>query len=96
MQEAALKGPASPIEVYSCDLHILDSVRDSLQVASMTTDDWHQTQWSDLILGLVIARLQDGTLVKHQLILTDPPEHEQFLCEHNHLKLRQGILYRKT
>ena len=26
MQEAALEGPMSPIEAYSCDLHILDPV----------------------------------------------------------------------
>ena len=29
VQEAALKGPTSPIEAYSCDLHILDTVQDS-------------------------------------------------------------------
>ena len=29
MQEAALKGPTSPIEAYSCDLYILDSVQDN-------------------------------------------------------------------
>ena len=39
MQEAALKGPMSPIEAHSCDLHILDLVGDGLQLACMTTDD---------------------------------------------------------
>ena len=29
VQEAALKGPASPIEAYSCDLYVLDAVQDS-------------------------------------------------------------------
>ena len=29
VQEAALEGPASPIEAYSCDLHVLDAVQDS-------------------------------------------------------------------
>ena len=74
VQEATLEGPMSPIEVYSCDLCILDSVGDSLQVTLMTIDDWHQPQWTDLILGLVIARLQDGILGQHQLKLTNPPE----------------------
>ena len=60
MQEAPLKGPASPIEVYSCDLCILDSVRDSPQVTCMTIDDWCHAQQSNLVLGLVITRLQDG------------------------------------
>ena len=32
VQEAALKGPASPIKAYSCDLHVLDPVQDSQQV----------------------------------------------------------------
>ena len=29
VQEAALKGPVTPIKVYSCNLHILDPVEDS-------------------------------------------------------------------
>ena len=33
MQEAALEGLTSPIQANSCDLHILDSVQDSQQVA---------------------------------------------------------------
>ena len=61
-QEAAIKGPMSPIEAYSCDLCILDPVVDGLQVACMTTNDWCQTQWTDPVLGFVIVRLQDGTL----------------------------------
>ena len=44
MQEATLKGPVTPIEAYSCDLHILGSVEDSPQVTYMTIDDWHQAQ----------------------------------------------------
>ena len=31
VQEAALKDPASPIEAYSYDLHVLDPVHDSQQ-----------------------------------------------------------------
>ena len=50
MQEAALEGPASPIEAYSCDLHILDAVQDSQQVTCMTLEDWHQAQQVDPIL----------------------------------------------
>ena len=30
MQEVALEGPTSPIEVYSCDLHVVDPVEDGL------------------------------------------------------------------
>ena len=33
VQEATLEGPMSPIEAYSCDLHVLDPVKDSSQVA---------------------------------------------------------------
>ena len=42
VQEAALQGSASPIETYSSDLHILDVLQDSNQIASMTLRDWHQ------------------------------------------------------
>ena len=84
------RGPTSPIEAYGCDLHVLDP-----QVTCMTTDDWSQAQWADHILGLVILRMQDGTLGHCPLKHTDPPELWQFLWEHNHLKLRWGILYWK-
>ena len=40
--QAALKGPASPIEAYSCNLHILDTVQDNQQVICMTLEDWGQ------------------------------------------------------
>ena len=62
VQDAALEGPTSPIEAYSCNLHILDSVQDSQQVACMTMEDWHQAQQMDPTLSLVITRLWDGTL----------------------------------
>ena len=74
VQEAALQGPASPIEAYSSDLHILDILKDSRQVASMTLKDWHQAQEADPVLSLVITRLRDGTLGKGQSKATDPPE----------------------
>ena len=35
VQEAALEGPMRPIEAYSYDLHILDAVQNSQQVASI-------------------------------------------------------------
>ena len=60
VQEAALKGSASLIEAYSSDVHVLDPVEDSQQVACMTTDDWQQAQHADTVLGLIIARLQGG------------------------------------
>ena len=57
VQKAALEGPTIPIEAYSCNLHILDSVQDSQQVACMTIEDWCQTQQRDPTLSLVITRL---------------------------------------
>ena len=47
VQEATFKGPTSPIEAYSCDLHTLDSVQDSQQVTCMTMEDWHLAQQVD-------------------------------------------------
>ena len=41
VQEAALEGPVSPIEAYSCDLHIMDAVQDSQQDACMILEDCH-------------------------------------------------------
>ena len=72
--EAALQGPASPIKAYSSDLHILDILQDSNQVASMTLEDWHQAQEADSILNLVITTLRDGMLGKSQSKTTDPPK----------------------
>ena len=88
VQEAAVEGSVSLIEAYSRDVHILDPVEDSQQVACMTTDDWHQIQQADPVLGLVIARLQEVTLSQCQLKATNPPKLQQFLREHDHLKLR--------
>ena len=62
LQESGPEGPVSPIEAYSCDLHVLDTVQDSQQVASITLEDWHQAQQADPTLSLVISRLWDGTL----------------------------------
>ena len=39
VQEAALKGPASPIKAYSCNLHILDPVQYNQQVACVTLEE---------------------------------------------------------
>ena len=85
----------SPIEVYSCHLWVLDPVGDSMQVACMTTDDWHQVQWADPVLGLVILKMQDRTQGQCSLKQTDPPELWQFLWECSHFKLRWVILYIK-
>ena len=94
VQEAALEGPASPIEAYSCDLHILDAIQDNKQVACMTLEDWDQAQEVDPVLSLVIAILQDGMLRIGQSNTTDPPEISQYRWEHNHLLLKKGVLYR--
>ena len=37
VQEAALEGPTSPIEAYSCDLHILDSI--TSHMSEMVSND---------------------------------------------------------
>ena len=89
-----LKGLASPTEAYSCDLHVLYPGGDGLQVTCMTADDWHQAQRADPVLSLMIIRMQDGTLGHSPCRPTDPSKLHQFLWEHNHLRLRQGILYR--
>ena len=95
VQEAALQGPASPIEAYSSDLHVLDILQDSNQVASMTLEDWHQAQEANPVLSLVITRLRDGMLGKSQSKAADLPEVSQFGQGWNHLVLRRGILYRQ-
>ena len=96
MQEATLKGPKSPIEAYSCHLHVMDPVEDGLQVACMTVKDWQQVKLADLILGQVIVKMEDRTMCQYQYEPTDSPELWQLLWESNYLKLRQGILYRKV
>ena len=78
VQEAALQGPASPIEAYSSDLHILDLLQDSNQVSNMIFEDWHQAQEADSVMSLVVTRLRDGMLGKSQSKATDPPEVSQF------------------
>ena len=62
----------------------------------MTLEDWCQAQQADPTLSLVISRLQDGTPGQQWSKLTDPPKYGQFLWEHNHLLLKQGILYRQA
>ena len=64
LQEAVLESPTSPIETYSCDLHILDPAGDSLQVACMTADKCHQTKRADPVLSFMIVRMQDGILAR--------------------------------
>ena len=63
-----------PIEAYSSDLHVLDILQDSNQVARMTLEDWCQAQEAVPILSLVITRLRDGMLGKIQSKATDPPK----------------------
>ena len=92
VQEAALQGSACPREAYSSDLHVLDVLQDSNQVASMTLEDWHQAQEADPVLTLVIARLRDGMLGKSQSKVTDPPGVSQFGQEWNHLVLKKGYI----
>ena len=60
----------------------------------MTLQDWHKAQEADSVLSVVIARLWDGTLGKGQSKATDPPEVSQYRWEHNHLLVKQGVLYR--
>ena len=81
VQEAALKGPTSPIQAYSCDLHVLDSVQDGLQVACMTMEDWCEAQQADLTLNLVITRLWMEPWVDNSPSRQILPELNQFLCQ---------------
>ena len=85
-EAAALKGPTSPVETFSCDLHVLGMVGGSPQVTCMIADDWHQAQRADPVLSLVIMRMQDGTLGQSPCKLTDLPELGIFLWKCNHLK----------
>ena len=96
VQKAAHEGPTSPIEAHSCDLHVLDSVQGSQQVAHLIMEDWHQAQQVDSTLSLVINRLQNGTLWQQQSKQTDPLELNQFLHEQNHLQLQKGVLYSRA
>ena len=42
VQEAVLQGPTNPIEAYCSDLHVLDVLQDSKEIAGITLKDWHQ------------------------------------------------------
>ena len=96
MQEATIEGPTSPTEVYICDLYVMNLVEDGPQVTCMTTEGWKQAQLADPILGQVIAKMQDGPLGQCPYKLTNASKLLHLLQECNHLKLRQGILYRKV
>ena len=48
VQEAAFKVNQF-YKAYSYDLHVLDAVQDSHQVACMTLDDWCQAHWRILL-----------------------------------------------
>ena len=52
----------------------MDSAEDGPWVACMTTDEWHQAKKADPVLGLVITRMQDGTLSQCPLTPTDLPK----------------------
>ena len=62
----------------------------------MTFEDRHQAQQADPALSLVITRLWDQTLGKGQSKVTGPPKVSQYRWEHNHILLKQGILYRQA
>ena len=66
IQEAALEKPVCPIEAYSYDLHVVEAIQDSKQVAQMTLDDWHQVQEADPVLSIIIMRLREGMLEQDQ------------------------------
>ena len=85
VKEAAFRISTSPIEAYSYNLHILDSVQDRQQITCITMEDWHQALQVDPTLSMVITRLQDGTLGQQQSKQTDCLELNQFLHEQNHL-----------
>ena len=96
IQEAALDQPACPIEAYSYDLHVLGTIQDSLQVAQMTLDDWHQAQEVDPVLDIIIKRLREGTLEQDWSKKTDYPKLSQYRRKGNNLVLQKGVLYRQA
>ena len=51
---------------------------------------------ADSVLGLAVMWMQDRTLVQCPLTPTDLSKLWQFLQGCNHLKVRWGVLYRKT
>ena len=63
IEEVVLESPSSLIEASSCNLHVLDPMENIEQVSCMTIEDWQWAQLVDPILRMVIAKLQDGTLV---------------------------------
>ena len=95
VQEAALEGSASPIEAYSSDLHVLDAIQDSKQVACMTLEDWHQVQEADPVLSLAINRLRDRKLGQGQSKVTDPPN-QSVQAGVQSFTAQKGILYRQA
>ena len=92
VQEAALKGPTSPIEAYSCDWTFWMQYR---TVNRLPVWLWRTgVKPSKWILLWVWSSLWDGTLGQWQSKSTDLPEFSLFQWEWNHLLLKQGILYR--
>ena len=87
IQEAALDQPACPIEVYSCNLHVIGAVQDSQQVAQMTLDDWWQAQEVHPVLGIIIKRLREGMLEQDWCKNTDSPKVSQYKRKQNSLVL---------
>ena len=96
IQEAVLDQPACPIEAYSCNLHVIGVIQDSLQVAQMTLDDWRQAQEVDPVLGIITKRLREGTLDQDWCRKTDSPKLSQYKRERNSLVVQKGILYRQA
>ena len=91
VQETSLRSQVSPIEAYSCNLCILNTIKDNQQWTCMTTKDWQQAQLADPVLGEVIARMQDGTLGQYPIKLTNLVYIKQLLHKCNKLTLRKGI-----
>ena len=96
IQEAALDQPASPIEAYSCNLHVSGTIQDSQQVAQMTLEDWWRAQEVDPVLSIIIKRLKEGMLDQDWYKKIDSPKLSQYKREQNSLALQKGILYRQA
>ena len=96
IQEAALEKPVCPIEDYSYDLHVTETIQDTQQVAQMTLDDWWQAQEVDPVLGIIIRRLRGGMLEQDWSKKTDSSKLSQYRREQNNLVLQKGVLYRQA
>ena len=93
VQEDALQGPASPIEAYSNDLHVLGMYfRTVTKLPAWPSRTGIKAKKQIPVLSLVITRLRDGMLGKSQSKATDPPKSVN-LGENGIILFSKGVSY---